>query len=753
MKSFSRRYTPQDAPYSTQGAAHTPPAPVNQTGAIVGLARWVLAHRKLVIMLWLAVFLAGGLGASHVSKRLSFEFALPGQPGYETGQKIAKLYGNGGESPSSVLVLTVPSGQTVAGDRSQIVGALTRVRAGFPRARVVDFASTGNANMVTRDGRTTYALLFTPLEHTLGAAKAPQLVERELAAALPPGSKVQLTGLNQLENGGSSKGPGVFVETLIGAGGALAVLAFVFASMLAFVPLLIAAVAILTTLLVILGLTYIADVSFVVQFLVSLVGLGVAIDYSLLIVTRWREERAHGRENSEAVVAAMGTAGRAVLLSGLTVAIGLIALVVLPVPSLRSVGYGGMLIPLISTGVALTLLPALLGGIGPRVDWPRVRHEAQASRGWTAWTRTMVRRKWLAAGVASVLLAVLIVPVFSLTTGQTSASALAKTGTAHEAYARLLAGGAPGGVLTPIEVLARSGEEAAIRQRLAAVPGLAYAVRSDAPDSNRAGTTVLLGIPREETVNSSSLAPVRAARAALGHVPGVIGISGQGAVDLDYQQAVFGDFPLMFAIIALLTIALLTRAFRSLVLAVKAVLLNLVSMAAAFGLMTWFWQEGHGSNFVFGLPATGAITFWIPLMVFAFLFGLSMDYEVFILARVREEYDLSGSTDAAVIAGLGRTGRLVTSAALILFLAFGSLASAPDTDIKVLATGLGFGILLDATVVRALLLPALVSLLGDWNWWLPKPVARLLRVPERTPPPPRPQGDVDRSPELEGARS
>ena len=155
-------------------------------------------------------------------------------------------------------------------------------------------------------------------------------------------------------------------------------------------------------------------------------------------------------------------------------------------------------------------------------------------------------------------------------------------------------------------------------------------------------------------------------------------------------------------------------------------------MAATFGVLTWFWQEGHGSSAIFGIPATGAITFWIPLILFAFLFGLSMDYEVFILTRVREEYDHTGSTDGAVIEGLGRTGRLVTSAALILFLSFASLASAPDTDVKVLATGLGIGILLDATVVRALLLPALVSLLGRWNWWFPAPVARALRV-ERPP--------------------
>jgi RND superfamily putative drug exporter len=189
----------------------------------------------------------------------------------------------------------------------------------------------------------------------------------------------------------------------------------------------------------------------------------------------------------------------------------------------------------------------------------------------------------------------------------------------------------------------------------------------------------------------------------------------------------------MFALIALVTFLLLARAFRSLLLAGKAVILNVLSLGATFGLMTWFWQEGHGSQAVFGIAGTGAITFWVPLMIFAFLFGLSMDYEVFILTRVREEYDRTGDTNAAVTEGLGRTGRLVTSAALILFLAFASLASAPDTDIKVLATGLGAGILLDATIVRALLVPALVSLFGKWNWWFPERVSRLMAI--RTLPP------------------
>jgi RND superfamily putative drug exporter len=254
--------------------------------------------------------------------------------------------------------------------------------------------------------------------------------------------------------------------------------------------------------------------------------------------------------------------------------------------------------------------------------------------------------------------------------------------------------------------------------------------QSYATSGTRGGLSDVIAIPSVETVNNASLAPVRAVQAGLVAVPGYLGVTGLGPIEQDYTHAVFSHFPLMFAFIALLTFLLLARAFRSVVLAAKAVILNLISLAATFGVLTWFWQEGHGSKLIFNIPATGAITFWIPLMVFAFLFGLSMDYEVFILSRIREEYDRTGSTAAAVIEGIGRTGRLVTSAALILFLAFASLASAPDTDIKVLATGLGVGILLDATVVRALLVPALVATFGKLNWWMPAPVARLLLLPK-----------------------
>jgi putative drug exporter of the RND superfamily len=241
-------------------------------------------------------------------------------------------------------------------------------------------------------------------------------------------------------------------------------------------------------------------------------------------------------------------------------------------------------------------------------------------------------------------------------------------------------------------------------------------------------------LPADEGASTAGQATAAAVRTALATAAPRALVGGSAAGLVDQLHAFYGDFPLVLAGLAVITFLLLARAFRSLLLPAKAVLANLVSVGAAYGVMVLVWQDGHGSAAIWGLPATGAITGWIPLFVFAFLYGLSMDYEVFLLTRMREEYDRTGSTSQAVITGIGRTGRLVTSAALILFLAMAALASAPFTFLKIFATGVGAGILLDATVVRSLLVPALVSLFGQWNWWLPRWAATVLR----TSPSPRP---------------
>jgi RND superfamily putative drug exporter len=466
-----------------------------------------------------------------------------------------------------------------------------------------------------------------------------------------------------------------------------------------------------------------------VQFLIALIGLGVAIDYTLLIVVRWREERAHGRSGDEAVVRAMQTAGRAVVFSGTTVAIGLLALIALPLPFLRSVGYGGMLIPLVSVVVALTLLPAVLSKAGQRLDWPHVRSDGVASRPWMGWAHLVVRRRWVAALGGAAVLAALVLAATGLHPGLSNVNALARSGDAKQGLLALERSGIGAGALLPAEALVgESSSPEQVARSLAAVRGVHGAVAPDSPQWRQPGTAVVDAFATADGSSSGGRETIDRIRTAAHAAGGDVRLGGEGAQNEDFINAVYGNFPLMIGLIALITFVLLARAFRSLLLPAKAVVLNVISVAAAWGVLTLVWQSGHGSSLIWGISATGSVTAWIPLMVFAFLFGLSMDYEVFILARMREEYDRTGSTDIAVVRGIARTGRLVTSAALILFLAFVSLASGPQTEVKVLATGLAAGILLDATVIRALLVPAMVSLFGRWNWWLPQLPARLLRV-------------------------
>jgi RND superfamily putative drug exporter len=696
----------------------------------------VLHHRKLIIISWVVIFVFGGIASGTVSKRLKVDFSLPGEPGTTTAKQIEAQFGNGGFTQPLLLTVTVPEGQRDKDHVADVQHAFAAAPASGPGLRLVDRsrATAGTSDGVFYAGdRTEYALHAYPFVHQGTFVNPVPPIREALVKALPAGFSGGVTGEDALAAGDSeeSSGPGVLAETLLGGVGALLVLVFVFASFLALLPLVVAVASILLSFIMLWPLTYLTDVSFIVQFLIALIGLGVAIDYSLIIVSRWREERDHGRDNHDAVIEAMTHAGKAVVFSGVTVAIGLIALVVLPVPFLRSVGIGGALIPLASVLTTLTLTPAILGGIGPRVDWPKVRHESVASRGWTRWAKGVVKNRYAAAAVGFLALGALFASFLGIKIGLAGSDSLATKGPSFSAFQQLKAGGLSTGYLTPMQVLVDKDDAPAVAAKLEKVDGVESVIVSTDTGNVRDGRTVLFAVPDKETVNNRTIEPVKAVKSALEGDPAVVGVAGVGADQIDFLHAVYGNAPYMLLFIALLTFALLARGFRSVVLPVKAVLLNLMTLAATLGFMVAFWQFGHGSHAVFGIGSTGAVTFWVPLMVFAFLFGLSMDYEVFILSRMREEYDNLGTTDAAVVEGIARTGRLVTSAALILFLAFVALASGPGTDLKVFASALGFGILLDATIVRSLLVPALVSLFGEWNWWMPSWLATVLRVPQR----------------------
>jgi RND superfamily putative drug exporter len=329
-----------------------------------------------------------------------------------------------------------------------------------------------------------------------------------------------------------------------------------------------------------------------------------------------------------------------------------------------------------------------------------------------------------------VLVVGLAIPALSMNTGQPRANSLGGNGQPARTLHFLERQGVPSAVVFPIQVLTHGGAAAA-EQAIAIAANIrgVYTVLAPATSSFRHGQDALLSvIPTAEGNNSPGTDTVTRLRTALARVPGPVEVGGNTAQNIDFNRAVYGNFPLMLALIAIVTFLVLARAFRSVVLAAKAVLVNLVSLGATFGFLVLFWQNGHGSNLIYGVPATGSIRNWVPIIAFAFLFGISMDYEVFILARMREEYDNTGSTKHAIVGSLAHTGRLVTCAALILAISFASLSTSPDIVVEMIATALAFGVLIDAVIVRTMLVPVLVAVMGRWNWWMPSGLARLLRI-------------------------
>ncbi len=694
------------------------------------LTRFVLGHKRLVLGLWLAVTIAAFAALQPANDALSQQFNVPGREGYETNQQLGEIYGAGGDISPLVPVVTLPQGTTVdsPGVRRQLGAALAKVEAAVPESMTASYASTGDRRFVSEDGRTTFALVYIPAKGgTVPGQAEAGLAQDALAGVTVGGSAVDVTGLDALRASageGEEGGAGVLIGTLLAALGALLVLIFVFRSFMALVPLLMALVAIPTTFLLIWPLAIATDVSVIVQFLAALIGLGIAIDYALLVVVRWREERDQPNTTNEAAVKnAMKHAGSAVVFSGTTVAISLLALVAVPFPALRSIGIAGLLIALVSVAVAVTLLPVVLATVGPKLDWPRNRRDAQASPGWSAWARMIVRHRWIAAAASTAVLLVLVAAAATIQLGNPRADSLSQSGPARVGLENLQSSGIGTGPLTPFDALVRSGDPEAVAETLRKVDGVQNVV---APEDWRLdGTAIVVAFPTADGSSAEGRATLERIRATA--LPGQATIGGEAAQSADFIDAVYSKFPYLIALICLLTFVLLARAFRSLLLPLKAVLLNLLSVAAAWGLLVLVFQKGYGSG-IWGIEATQAINVELPIVVFAFLFGISMDYQVFIMSRMREAYDRTGSTETAVVEGIGRTGRLVTSAALILGLAFAAFSMTPGTEAKMFSLALGLGILIDATIIRAVLAPALVALFGRWNWWLPDRAARILRV-------------------------
>jgi putative drug exporter of the RND superfamily len=696
---------------------------------LAGLAHAVARNRKKVIGAWIVLTLFGGFAAGQVSKRWYQSFSIPGKSAYEANQRTLKTFGTGVRPPDVVVFHS-------AGDVTKspaIAAAMKRAAAVLPGARTSSYYSTHDLMYVSRDRHTTFEEVYPAGPSKFDSKSKAVEVRAAAARGLPSGIQVEVTGHDPLEEASThgSSGGNVLVEAVIGGLGAIVILLFVFGTLPAIlIPIAVAAAAILNTFTLVWALTYITNVSIIVQFLIALVGLGVAIDYALLMIFRFRDELREGEDVETALVETMTHAGRSVIVSGSTVAVGLLSMVILPLPFIRSIGIGGMLIPAVSVLAAITLMPALLATLGERINSVRLLPKRFVDRGhpedgaWGRWARFVLRRPWPVAIVGAAIVAVLVALGVQLNPNESQLKNFPGTGTAIAGRTLLADAGFSPGVMKPFVTLVEHGGNA---QPIAAserhVSGIVGATVPPGPGWHRGPDTLVEAFPAIDGAAPGIQGIIDRTNSVLRGTDGTLG--GVPAVDRDFVHAVYGNFPYVLAFVLVLTLVLLTRAFRSIVLPIKAAILNLVSLGAAFGIVVFIFQEGHGSS-LWNITATQAITAWIPLMIFAFLFGLSMDYEVFMLTRMREAYDETGSTDRAIELGLSRTGKLVTSAALILMFAFLVLSSSPGFEIKEFAIGLAAGIIFDATVIRALLVPAVMKLLGDANWWLPHWTRRAL---------------------------
>jgi RND superfamily putative drug exporter len=694
------------------------------------LAHVIVRRRRLVIGVWLLLTLFGAFSASEVSKRWYQSFSIPGYSAYEANKRTLERFGTGMQAP---LVAVFHA----SGDVTKVAGlekAVQKAAAVNPHSRFSSYWSTGSRAYVSKDGHTAFAEIYPPGTPNFSSDTHVKQVRAALKSATPTGVTANLTGRDALEaaSSGGGKGPSVLTEALIGGAGALVILFLVFGTLPAvLMPIAIAIAAILNTFSLVWALTYLTNVSIIVQFLIALVGLGVAIDYALLMIFRFRDELREGEDVETAIVETMTHAGRSVIVSGSTVAVGLLSMVVLPLPFIRSIGIGGMLIPAVSVLAAITLLPALLAVLGTRINSLRLLPRRLVDRGhpedgpWGRWAGFVMRRPWPVALAGLAIVGVLVFYGAQLNPSEAQAKDLPGSGDAIVGRDALAAAGISPGVIKPFDVLVEHGAAPGpIVAKLRTTPGIDGAV---APASwHKGDDSIVEAFPAVDGSSKHIQSIVTRVHRVLNGTDATLG--GIAPADRDFVHAVYGNFPYVLGFVVLLTVILLMRAFKSVVLPLKAAILNLVSLGAAFGIIVFIFQDGHGSKAIWNVSATHSIIPWIPLMIFAFLFGLSMDYEVFMLTRMREAYDETRDTVKAVSLGLARTGKLVTSAAAILMFAFFVLSESPGVDIKQFGIGLAAGIIFDATVIRALLVPAIMRLMGSWNWWLPTSFARVLRV-------------------------
>jgi RND superfamily putative drug exporter len=685
--------------------------------------------------MWLV--LAIGASAVHgaVGSGYSNSFSLKGTPSTDAIALLRSAAPKASGDVDQIVIATRSGKVTNPAVKARVNAMLTRVAALPHVGNVTSPYTTAGARQISRSGTVAYATVtFDELANSLPVASIKRVVHVAQSAA-SPNLNVQLGGqaiemANKMGVGGLG----------IGIIAAAIVLFIVFGSVLAALLPLIAAGFALATGVAISGLlsNVISMPSFSEQ-LALLIGLGVGVDYALFIVTRYRQAIMRGRPSTDAVIESLDTSGRAVLFAGMTVCIALLGMLTLGLSFLSGVGIAATIVVAFTVLAAMTLLPALLGFFGTRTLGRKARRAMAAgeltvndeSPVWTRWAQTLRRHPALFAGAAAAAMLIIAVPFLSIRLGSTDAGSDPSSTTTRQAYDLLARGFGPGfnGPLQLVAKVGGAGQPQQFTRVLTAVAhtpdvvsvtparilphGVATADVFEKGSPQAASTTNLITDLRGHVIPT----------AAQGRVNVLVG--GQTAIFKDFSSVLAGKLPLFIGIVVLLSFILLMAVFRSLVIPLMAAVMNLLSVGAAFGVVTAVFQWGWLDSLI-GVSQTGPIAAFLPVIVFAILFGLSMDYEVFLVSRIYEEWRHRGDNREAVAHGLAATGRTITAAALIMVLVFGAFVLGGQLTIKLFGVGLASAVFLDALLVRSILIPGLMIVVGDRNWKIPAALDRVL---------------------------
>ncbi|MCM0675066.1 MMPL family transporter [Micromonospora phytophila] len=698
-------------------------------GRVVVRLRWAVLAAALVLV---AVGATWGAGVFGQLTGGGFD-----DPASESSRAAARIAEELGPQGADLIVLW--SSDAAAVDqpafRDPVTETVARLRERPEVTSVATWYDTGAPALLSTDRRATYALVQLRAADEDGKTAAYEALRPALAA---PGVRTEAGGtVAFLHEANTRTTEDITRAELLSMPVLLVLLVLIFGGLVAAsTPLLIGGLAILGAFIAVRLVNLVTDVSIFAINIITLIGLGLAVDYALFVVSRFREELAAGHDTSTAIRRTMATAGRTVLVSGLTVALAMASLLIFPQAFLRSMGLGGMAAVLVAMLAALTVLPALLAVLGHRIDalrvplpWRRSTRGGRPAAGesggaWARIARSVMRRPVIYLAGVTVLLGVLAAPVLRMEFGGFDERVL-PADAAPRVVSERIAAEFPGGTIAPVDVLVSGVPTDAARpfaDQVAAVPGV-----TGVQVAAGRGTSTLLTVtyPGEPTGDVAQDV-VRAVRDLPPPAGAEVLVGGRPGADLDLLDSLGDRLPWMALLMAGATLLLLFLAFGSVVLPVKAVLMNLVSIGASFGVVVWIFQDGHLADLL-GFTPTGFIEPSNPILMLAVLFGLATDYEVFLLSRVREEWDRTGDNTTAVATGLQHTGRIITAAALLLIVVVAGFATGGMSYIKLIGIGMIVAIVVDATLVRALLVPATMRLLGRWNWWAPGPLARAWR--------------------------